>query len=125
MRKKPRKQKSRSRARAECDTLFSKLIRERDGHCLKCRGSDSLQCAHVISRRYLATRCDRLNAITLCRGCHVYFTHRPLEWDLFIGCFMLQDDLEAIKRRALEGPTPDWFELLENLKANGLNPPPS
>jgi len=58
--------------RDQCDKLFSQLIRKRDKRCLKCGTDKNLQCAHVLSRDYMATRCDPLNAITLCGRCHIW-----------------------------------------------------
>lgn len=64
------------------DVLFSKRIRERDGgRCVLCGSTSCVQCAHLFSRRYKNTRWDPENAWTLCDRQHLYYTHRPLEWD--------------------------------------------
>lgn len=78
-RKKPTK---RARAKA-CDAMFGKLIRS-GGHCVNCGSAEYLQCAHGFSRSYHAIRWDTRNAFCLCRSCHVYYTHRPLEWDQWL-----------------------------------------
>lgn len=52
-----------------CDRVFSQLVRMR-GSCIRCGSVRDLQCAHVLSRRYSATRCDTRNAWCLCAGCH-------------------------------------------------------
>jgi hypothetical protein len=116
-------QKSRTAARNKCDRLFSEVVRSR-GHCVRCGSVQFLQCAHIVSRRYLGTRCDYLNALSLCRSCHVYFTHRPLEWEAWVSDFIGEDSYKAIKGRAMSLPTPDWFELLEELKTNVPNQRP-
>ena len=64
----------------QADVLFSRMIRERDGSCRRCGSTDFLQCAHIISRSYKSIRTDPRNAVALCRGCHTFFTHSPLEW---------------------------------------------
>ena len=64
----------------QADILFSKYIRNRDKRCRRCNSTEYLQCAHVISRSYHQVRHDKKNAVALCRACHVYFTHHPLEW---------------------------------------------
>ena len=64
----------------KADTAFSKFVRARDGRCLACGSTEFLQCAHIISRSYKAIRVDELNAVCLCRSCHLKFTHKPLEW---------------------------------------------
>jgi hypothetical protein len=63
------------------DVLFSKVVRTRDGKCLRCDKKDTLQCAHIASRRHLAGRWDEHNAITLCYACHIHWAHKePIEF---------------------------------------------
>jgi len=83
--------------KTKADNAFSKMIRERDGVCVAnrartetCSSPAFLQCAHIVSRSYSATRLDPDNAVTLCRSCHMYFTNRPLEWKSFISGY--EDD---------------------------------
>ena len=68
----------------KADLIFSKYIRQRDGRCQKCGTDQNLQCAHIISRGYKQIRHNLFNAIALCRGCHLYFTHHPIEFKQFI-----------------------------------------
>ncbi len=75
----PLKRKS-PNATAKADVLFSRLVRDRDHMCVRCGTVNNLQCAHIWSRRYRALRWRFENAITLCSGCHMYFTLRPAEW---------------------------------------------
>ena len=66
----------------DCDRVFSLLIRTRDDWtCKACGSIKNPQCAHIVSRRYRATRWDSRNAVCLCAGCHVRFTFDPLAWD--------------------------------------------
>ncbi len=62
------------------DKLFSILVRDA-GACVNCKTTDRLQCAHGFSRRYRNVRWDMRNAFCLCVRCHMFYTHRPLEWD--------------------------------------------
>lgn len=87
-----RRTTSKSGAKAKADRLFSLIVRSSGGcewcdyecgcpdkprkHVQGCR----LQCAHVRSRRFSATRTDERNAVCLCAGCHHYFTDHPYEW---------------------------------------------
>lgn len=63
-----------------CDDLFAAKVRAL-GYCQACGSTQSLQCAHGFSRSYKRIRTDFRNAFCLCAHCHVYFTHRPLEWE--------------------------------------------
>lgn len=111
MRKKP----SRTTLRIKADTLFSKFIR-RTGTCARCGAVDRLQCAHIVSRRYLSTRWDEDNAVSLCSGCHIYMTHRPLEWEQWVIQKMGEENYAALKRRALVSAKPDYDAIVERLK---------
>lgn len=91
----------------QADQLFSRMVRERDGSCVRCGSTDRLQCAHIISRSYHATRVDEDNAVALCQGCHVFFTHRPLEWIDFIEA-RHPGRYEVLRVRALSGVKVDW-----------------
>lgn len=125
-RAKGRTQQSRTAARDKCDDLFSKLIRERDGWCQRCGSTEYLQCAHIIRRRYFGIRCSADNALALCRSCHTFFDvgKRDVEWEMWVRERIGFDALENLRRRGLETPTPDWFEVLEKLRKYGLTPPP-
>lgn len=72
----------RKHLKAECDRLFSLHIRNR-GTCESGRPNHNgnLQCAHGFSRRYLTVRWNPNNAWAFCGGCHVFYTHHPIEWD--------------------------------------------
>lgn len=87
----------------KADRLFSLAVRS-VGHCESgrtgCKGP--LQCAHHFSRRYLAVRWDRRNASCLCAAHHLYWTHRPIEWDQWIRGRMC-DDYYTVRDLALAG----------------------
>lgn len=67
----------------EADRLFSLLIRARDGACRRCGKETALQCHHLISRTYRKVRFDERNGVSVCNGCHLFLTHRPLDNDDF------------------------------------------
>lgn len=113
----PKKVKKPSRAAAtkKCDELFSLLVRARDRCCVICGSTSFLQCAHGFSRSYHAVRWDFRNAWALCRACHVRYTHRPLEWGVWLNA-RWGDALEAeVKALALTHRKPDVFELKTEL----------
>jgi len=81
---KPKKKVSKSYLKKKADMLFSKHIRS-IGVCemapfdnVKCGGV--LQCAHIIGRANMRLRYDEKNALCLCSGHHVWYTHHPFEW---------------------------------------------
>lgn len=77
-----RRRKQRKARLKDCDGAFSLLIRTRDDWtCRACGSVRGPQCAHLVSRRYRATRWDSRNAVCLCSGCHVRYTFDPLAWD--------------------------------------------
>lgn len=100
-------QKRRQNWMRQADAAFSKFIKARDGRCVSCGSTAYLQCAHIHSRSYKSIRTNPDNAVALCRGCHVKFTHKPLEWRLFIDEMQpgLWDDLADI---ALAYERVDW-----------------
>lgn len=81
------------------DREFSLMIRDRDGGCMRCGSAEFGQCAHVLSRSYRLTRWDPENAVRLCRDCHAWQTHHPLEGDEFFESIGI--DLHALRMRAL------------------------
>lgn len=107
-------------AKQRADRAFSLFIRNRDGDCMA--GGEhggSLQCAHIVSRRYLATRWDPANAVALCSRHHTYFTHRPLEWLDWVEswwCGGSRGLYSGLRWRALHGDRPDLAVVLSTLE---------
>lgn len=88
-------------ARGKATRLHSLLVRSR-GRCECCGGTRSLQTAHIIGRRYAATRTDERNAFCLCAGCHMRFTQHPDEWLDFIDSTIGRDEYLRLKAKAQE-----------------------
>lgn len=115
----PRPKSKRRKAKTPmkaCDELFGRIIRAR-GRCEVCGTPHDLQCAHGFSRRYRAVRWDERNAFALCRGCHLKYTVRPLEWDEWLldrwGAVLY----EEMRRLALHGRNPNLKEEAARLRA--------
>lgn len=84
MKRKPKRTTLRNKA----DRLFSLKVRER-GYCqaagldrLKCSGN--LQCCHIEGRKNHRLRWDEMNALCMCQGHHIHYTHNPWGWQEFI-----------------------------------------
>jgi len=98
----------------KADKLFSDKIKS-IGKCEKCGKRKYLQTAHIISRRYKQVRWDLDNAVCLCRGCHVYFTHHPIEWDLWVEDKIGTALYKGLKTRALMYGKIDYEHIIKNL----------
>ena len=118
----------------QADKLFSLIVRA-SGVCAYhsaesavdpwgggCKGS--LQCAHIISRSYRSVRWDERNAMPLCAGAHVYFTHHPLEWERFVlnysGVLYGDSIIPALKAKALSKWDGDIEGVLVRLAARAV-----
>lgn len=84
----------------KADRLFSLIVRKRDKVCQRCGTADDLQCAHGFTRGYVSTRWDEQNAWALCRGCHLFYTHRPIEWADFMIDAMGEEAYDALRLKA-------------------------
>lgn len=62
----------------KADMLFSRLVRSR-GTCERCQRAEATDTAHIVRRRYSATRCVEDNAWALCRRCHMTVDEWPHE----------------------------------------------
>jgi 5-methylcytosine-specific restriction endonuclease McrA len=102
------------------DQLFSRYIRDRDGRCMgqgsgpACSGY--LQCAHIISRRYRAIRWNEANAMALCQAHHTFWTHRPLEWQVWV--FNHRGiDYPRLRWRALNDPPEKPLDAIARMRS--------
>lgn len=101
--------------KGKCDALFSRLVRS-PGICRRCGGNEYLQCAHIISRRYSATRCDLRNAWCLCASCHRRLTDWPREHSHFISDTIGSGIYDELKAKAETVTKVDWQEVYDSLK---------
>lgn len=65
-------------APGKADMLFSRIVRSR-GACQSC-GKSATDTAHIVKRRYSATRCLEDNAWALCRSCHIETEQWPVRF---------------------------------------------
>lgn len=83
--------------------LHAQLVRAR-GRCERCgKTNGQLQCAHIVSRRYAATRTDENAAWCLCAGCHRFLTENPFEHVLFASRTHGEDGYAALRQKAYGG----------------------
>lgn len=114
---KPKKRKT-TKAQSltkQADILFSLIVRS-PGRCAACGATRDLQCAHGFSRAYRSVRWTEANAWCLCKGCHMKYTHRPIEWDEWMKTRLGKQGYERLRRKALIGAKVDMKALVEHLK---------
>lgn len=111
------KRLTRSQKRDLADRLFSLYIRARDGHCRRCGQDFDLQCAHLTSRTYHATRFDEDGAVALCRGCHLWFDHHPIEKRRLAREWIGDEAYEALEHRGAAYGKVDYDAVLNWLRA--------
>ena len=98
------------------DELFSKIVRLRDRYCVHCGTPSNLQAAHGFSRAYRSIRWDERNCWALCAKDHVYFTHRPIEWDSWLQAKWGEELYWHMRHTALNSPNPDTKEVVALLR---------
>ncbi len=104
-------------AKARADKYFSLIVRSR-GRCERCGSTDysRLQCAHIVSRRFSATRCDEINAAALCGACHLRLTNEPYEHVAFAIGRLGEAAYAELRARALAGGKQDWETVADELR---------
>lgn len=85
----------------KADLLFSRIVRSR-GACERC-GQQATDTAHIVKRRYSATRCDETNAWALCRSCHQLTEQWPLEFLHLVDNTIGRDRYEHLQQVARAG----------------------
>jgi 5-methylcytosine-specific restriction endonuclease McrA len=117
--KRPIRRKAKRKAKLhDADRLFSQYIRTRDGwQCQVCGEPFNIQCGHLISRRYRAVRFSPINAVAICARHHVFYTHRPIEWEAWVE-ERFPGRLSVLKAQALAAHEhPDYDAVCESLRA--------
>ena len=114
----PRRQRKTTRAQLarKADKLWGMVVRAR-GACEDCGGTNVLQAAHGFSRRYRGTRWSPINGFCLCRGCHLKYTMRPLEWDDYLRNAWGGWVYDELRRLAQTTAKPDLERIIASLEA--------
>lgn len=84
--------------RGKATRLHAEIVRAR-GACERCGSTQTLQCAHIYSRRYSNTRTDLANALALCAKDHFYFTANPMEFAEFCLEYLGAEHMTALQER--------------------------
>lgn len=97
--------------------LHSQIVRSL-GYCQRCGERDSalLQCAHIASRKYSATRTDISASLCLCAKCHRYFHDVPTTFRPFVISIIGEEKLADIEAKAQPITKMDWEAEYHRLK---------
>jgi hypothetical protein len=90
--------------RGLADILFSRIVRSRgDRRCQRCGVFPATDTAHIIGRRFSATRCIEDNAWLLCRSCHQTTALWPQDFLRLVSSTIGQERYEELRRVAETG----------------------
>jgi len=101
--------------KGKADKLFSRIVRDA-GKCQRCGRTDNLQTAHIISRKYSATRTDLLNAWCLCAQCHRRLTDWPREHSHYITETIGSTKYDELRAKAEKVTKVNWEDEYNRLK---------
>jgi hypothetical protein len=131
--KAPNKKRKTSRAAQgrKADALFSLIVRNPQVctyHLDAERGEfeplmshgGCIQCAHKVTRGRRTVRWDEENAMPLCSGAHVWFTHNPDEWTAYLEWKYGKEAVEALKVRSAQKWDGDIEGVLVRLAARAV-----
>lgn len=111
------------------DDLCREIVRNR-GFC-EAAGLDNVRCGgvlqwcHIIGRANKRIRWETYNALCMCQGHHVYYTHRPHEWflDFIPKNFPVQfEQIQMYRNEKWDGDIDKIIERLEKEKENSSSP---
>ena len=121
--KKKKWQKQRGVTTKKLDALWSKLVRERDGMCMYCRGTENLNAHHIFSRSNYSTRWDLENGICLDAKCHTFSSkfsaHKtPTEFTYWLEKLKGREFIDKLRLKAHETNLRSKEEWYEELSVN-------
>jgi 5-methylcytosine-specific restriction endonuclease McrA len=82
------------------DTLFSLVIRLRDGKCVLCWKVVGLTCGHLITRSKYVVRWDEDNAFGQCMGCNLSHEYNPHPFTLWYIKKFGKDKYEQLVKKS-------------------------
>lgn len=111
------KKPSKTTIKRKADRLFSEYVRSK-GYCEWCeKRTDGLECAHIFSRRFLVTRWEPINALSLCHACHRKWHDKPVEAVEWVKEYLGEDVYEELRYIAKNKVNKNVYDnLLERIK---------
>jgi hypothetical protein len=84
----------------QADTWCSKAVRLRDGACVNCGTTETLQAMHIYGRRNRALRWSLDNLITGCAACHRKFTESPHAFIDFCNAYLGEGHMDILREKS-------------------------
>lgn len=102
--------------RGKATKLHAQLVRSR-GRCERCGATDKLQAAHIMRRRYAATRTDEANAWCLCASCHFRIDGHADEFMELVEATIGRAEFDRLKAKAQTVTKVNWRAEVARLTA--------
>lgn len=121
---KSKRKSGKTTLRNKLDRLCSLIVRGK-GKCERCGSRENLQCCHIFSRIYNATRWLLENLLCLCASCHFFFHKNPVlfgEWVIKHLGEEKYEDLKEAKNQITKYTTEDLqikLNVLQSLTEKG------
>lgn len=99
------------------DSLWRNRVYERCyGRCIMCGSTSSLECHHIIKRRFRNTRWDINNGALLCQTHHIFAESHPREFAALLDKKYGEGFYDGLKKQGnqiFDGNYGKWEEQLE------------
>lgn len=86
--------------RDAADDWCSKVVRARDGACVRCGNDMYNQACHIYGRRMKILRWSLDNLVTGCSSCHRRWTENPVEFHDFLKMYLGEGHMEILREKA-------------------------
>ena len=86
--------------RTNADIWASKAVRLRDGACVHCGNTETMQAMHIYTRKNKATRYSLDNLLTGCYACHRMFTENPITFSDFCDMYLGTGHMDILREKA-------------------------
>jgi hypothetical protein len=88
--------------RDQADIWCSKVVRARDGQCIRCGTTEGLEAMHVVGRKSKILRYSLDNLASGCHRCHRYFTENPLQFIDHLTMVWGEGHMQLLREKARE-----------------------
>ena len=86
--------------RDAADDWCSKVVRARDGACVRCGNDQHTQACHIYGRRMKVLRWSLDNLVTGCPACHRRWTENPVEFHDFLDGYLGSGHMAILREKS-------------------------